>query len=71
MNGESVAEAELRLFKEGYRRDMEALNNSLKAWESRMQTIERLAWVATGGVIVLGAIVSIIGGNILRLLGAH
>ncbi len=70
MHGESAEEVEFRLFKEGHKKEMDALNTTFTAFEARFRTIERLAWVATGGVLVIGAIVAIIGGNILRLL-AH
>lgn len=36
--------------------------------DERQRTIERLVWIAVGGVIVIGTLVGIIGGNILRLL---
>jgi len=42
----------------------------LERMDNRQRTIERLVWIAVGGVIVIGALVGIIGGSILRLL-AH
>lgn len=40
----------------------------LTAIEERLRTVERLVWIAVGGVVVLGGIITLIGGNILRLL---
>lgn len=34
----------------------------------RLKSIERLIWIAVGGVAVLGALIGIVGGNIMRLL---
>lgn len=34
----------------------------------RLRVVEKLAWTAVGGLIVLGGLVSIIGKNILQLL---
>ena len=42
--------------------------NWLGGIDGRLQTIERLVWIAVGGVVVIGALTSIIGGNILHLL---
>lgn len=36
--------------------------------DERLRTVERLVWIAAGGVLVIGAMVSIVGINILRLL---
>lgn len=36
--------------------------------ESRLQTIERLVWIAVGGVVVIGGLTTFVGGNILKLL---
>lgn len=41
---------------------------SLKEIYDRIRILERLVWIAVGGVVVTGGIVSIIGGNLLRLL---
>lgn len=46
----------------------EGLMKWLAAVDERQRTIERLVWIAVGGVIVIGTLVGIIGGNILRLL---
>jgi hypothetical protein len=42
----------------------------LTRMDERQRVIERLVWIAVGGVGVIGALTTIIGGNILRLL-AH
>ena len=36
--------------------------------EGRLQNIERLVWIAVGGVVVIGGLVSFIGSNILKFL---
>ena len=36
--------------------------------EGRLQTIERLVWIAVGGLIIIGGLTMLIGGNILKLL---
>lgn len=36
---------------------------------ARLRTVERLAWVGVGGVAVIAAIVAIIGGRLLHVLG--
>ena len=41
---------------------------SLREIYERIRTLERLVWIAVGGVVVVGGIVSIVGGNILKLL---
>ena len=41
---------------------------SLKEIYDRLRTLERLIWIAVGGLVVVGGIVSIVGGNILKLL---
>src|SRR6185436_6675365 len=41
---------------------------SVLAMDNRLRTIERLVWIAVGGLIVVGGLVSIIGGSILKLL---
>lgn len=41
---------------------------SLGGIDDRLRTLERLVWIAVGGVFVIGAIVSIVGGNIMKLL---
>jgi hypothetical protein len=46
----------------------ERLAVSISGQDVRLRTIERLVWIAVGGVLVIGAITSIIGGNILKLL---
>ena len=43
-------------------------NQSLRDIYDRIRTLERLVWIAVGGVVVTGGIVSIVGGNILKLL---
>lgn len=40
----------------------------LEKVDERLRAMERLVYIALGGVIVIGTLVSIIGGNILRLL---
>ena len=44
------------------------LTEWLEKVDERLRTMERLVYIALGGVIVIGALVSIIGGNILKLL---
>lgn len=41
---------------------------SLKEIYDRIRILERLVWIAVGGVVVTGSIVSIISGNLLRIL---
>ena len=41
---------------------------ALKEIYERVRMLERLVWIAVGGVVVVGGIVSIVGGNILKLL---
>ena len=36
--------------------------------QQRLATIERLVWIAVGGIAVIAALVGIVGGNILKLL---
>jgi hypothetical protein len=36
--------------------------------DGRLRTIERLVWIAVGGVVVVGGLTAIIGGNIMQLL---
>ena len=43
-------------------------HSSLKEIYERIRVLERLVWIAVGGVIVTGGIVSIVGGNILKIL---
>lgn len=35
----------------------------------KLDSIFRLIWIAFGGVIVIGGVIALIGGNILKLLG--
>ena len=42
---------------------------SLKEIFERLRVLERLVWIAMGAVVVVGGIVSIVGGNILKLIG--
>ena len=37
---------------------------------SKLESIQRLVWIAVGGVVVIGALVSLVGGSIMKLL-AH
>ena len=47
-------------------------DTSTREWlggiDGRLRTIERLVWIAVGGVVVIGGLTAIIGGNILKLL---
>lgn len=40
----------------------------LTGLDTRLQTIERLVWIAVGGVVVIGGLTSFVGGSILKLL---
>ena len=42
---------------------------SLKEIFERIRVLERLVWIAMGAVVVVGGIVSIVGGNILKIIG--
>ena len=44
------------------------IRDSMKEIFARLRTVERLIYIAVGGVIVTGGIVSIVGGKILGLL---
>ena len=46
----------------------ERLTTAVSGQDTRLRTIERLVWIAVGGVIVIGTVTSIVGGNILKLL---
>lgn len=50
--------------------DDKKMTSSIEKIDTRMRTIERLTWIAVGGVVVIAGIVSVIGGNILRLLAS-
>lgn len=34
----------------------------------QLQTIQRMIWIGLGGVMVIGSLIAMIGGNILKLL---
>ena len=42
---------------------------SLRDIFERIRTLERLVWIAVGGLVVVGGIMSIVGSKILTLLG--
>ena len=42
---------------------------SLRDIFERIRVLERLVWIAMGAVVVVGGIVSIVGGNILKIIG--
>ena len=48
--------------------DDKELYKMLGAIDTRLRRVEQMVWIAAGGVVVLGGIIGIIGGNILRLL---
>ena len=35
---------------------------------SKLESIQRLVWIAVGGVVVIGALISMVGGTIMKLL---
>lgn len=41
---------------------------SLREIYDRLRTLERLVWIAVGGMVVVGSIMSIVGSKILTLL---
>lgn len=57
---------------EAYMTHRDISESGLKEWlsavDARQRVIERLVWIAVGGLLVIGALVSIIGGSILKLL---
>lgn len=48
--------------------DDKHMGEGIMALDSRIRMIERLVWIAVGGIIVIGAIIGILGTHILRLL---
>ena len=42
---------------------------SLKEIFERLRVLERLVWIAMGAVVVVGGLVSLVGGHILKLFG--
>lgn len=65
----SETSVQIAFIREEHKREMDGMADWIKGIDDRMRVIERLVWIAIGGVVVLGALMSIIGGNILRLLG--
>lgn len=47
-------------------KDDKAMGEGLQGMDARLRVIERLVWIAVGGIIVLGALIGLIGSSILR-----
>ena len=58
----------VRSLTEEFDKEVERREEGMGGIYSRLQTIERLIYIGLGGVIVIGGLVSIIGGKILKLL---
>ena len=48
--------------------DDKQMSDGIKSLDSRIRIVERLVWIAVGGIIVIGAIIGILGTRILNLL---
>jgi hypothetical protein len=47
--------------------DDKRMASSIDRMDTRMRTIERLAWIAVGGVVVIAALFSVFGSMLVRL----
>ena len=50
-------------------KDDKQMVDTMGGLDTRMRTIERLVWIAMGGVAVIGGLVAVYGTFILKLLG--
>jgi len=48
--------------------DDKKMTASIERMDTRMRTIERLTWIAVGGVVVIAALFSVFGSVLVRLL---
>ena len=48
--------------------DDKKMNGGLKLIDERLRTVERLVWIAVGGIIVIGGIIALLGTHLASIL---
>ena len=48
--------------------DDKQMTRSMESMDRRVRTVERLAWIAVGGIAVIGGIIAIVGSQLLSKL---
>ena len=66
----AVLETKVSSLERNNSEDEATVQNQLTDIYARLRNVERSIWLATGGVIAVGAIATFFGWNILKALGA-